>query len=175
MTMTHRVIRLLAVVVLLASCIGCDQLTKHFAQTRLKGRPTTSYCGDMFRLQYAENPGAFLGLGRQIPPAARSIVLIAMNCVIALGLLGAIVLGRRMSPPQLAGCGLLLAGALGNLIDRMRFDGLVIDFMNLGVGPLRSGIFNVADMAIIAGALLLVLPWRDSSQADSADETPAAC
>jgi signal peptidase II len=175
MIMTHRVIRVCAVAVLLASCIGCDQFTKHIAKSRLKGRPATSYCGDVFRLQYAENPGAFLGLGGRIPPAARAIVLISMNCVIAVGLLGAVVLGRRMSPPQVAGCGLLLAGALGNLIDRMRFDGLVIDFMNLGVGPLRSGIFNVADVAILAGALLLVLPWTASPRVDSTDETTAVC
>ena len=43
---------------------------------------------------------------------------------------------------------LLLAGALGNLIDRIRWDGLVIDFLNLGIGPLRTGVFNVADMAV---------------------------
>ncbi len=53
---------------------------------------------------------------------------------------------------------LLLGGAIGNLIDRVRFDGLVIDFMNLGVGPLRTGIFNVADVAISCGAVLLILP-----------------
>ena len=56
------------------------------------------------------------------------------------------------------GCTLLLAGAVGNLIDRIRLDGLVIDFLNLGIGPLRTGIFNVADMAIMAGAVLLVIP-----------------
>jgi signal peptidase II len=55
-------------------------------------------------------------------------------------------------------CALLLGGAIGNLIDRVRFDGLVIDFMNLGIGPLRTGIFNVADVAISVGAVLLILP-----------------
>ena len=62
-----------------------------------------------------------------------------------------------MSPWRLAGCGLLVSGAVGNLIDRVRFDGLVIDFLNVGLGPLRTGIFNVADMAIMAGAALVVL------------------
>ncbi len=85
------------------------------------------------------------------------MVLVAINALIALGLVGAILLGWHMTPVRLAGCALLLAGAVGNLIDRLRFDGLVIDFMNLGVGGLRSGIFNVADMAIMAGALLLAL------------------
>lgn len=57
-----------------------------------------------------------------------------------------------------AGLRLALGGAIGNLIDRVRFDGLVIDFMNLGIGPLRTGIFNVADVAISVGAVLLILP-----------------
>jgi signal peptidase II len=154
---TQRLLRLAAVVLILGACVGCDQLTKHVAQSRLKGEPMHSFCGDLFRLQYAENPGAFLGLGGRLPVEMRSAVLIAINALIALGLVGAIMLGWRMTPVRLAGCALLLAGAVGNLIDRLRCDGLVIDFMNLGVGGLRSGIFNVADMAIMAGALLLAL------------------
>jgi signal peptidase II len=43
------------------------------------------------------------------------------------------------------------------LIDRLIYDGRVTDFLNVGIGPLRTGIFNLADMAILAGALLLVL------------------
>jgi signal peptidase II len=154
----HRLLRLAAVAVILCACIGCDQVTKQIAQARLKGEPMHSFCGDLFRLQYAENPGAFLGLGGDLPDALRSALLVVVNGLIAVGLLGAVLFGWRMTPARTAGCALLLAGAIGNLIDRLRFDGLVIDFMNLGVGTLRSGIFNVADMAIMAGALLLVLP-----------------
>lgn len=62
----------------------------------------------------------------------------------------------------------LLAGGLGNLIDRLAHDGLVIDFINLGVGPLRTGIFNVADVAITGGGLaLLALSWRRAGQPTS--------
>ena len=57
-------------------------------------------------------------------------------------------------------------GFEANLIDRLRFDGLVIDFMNLGVGPLRSGIFNVADVAIVVGALLLAFPLSRRAPVD---------
>ncbi len=61
-------------------------------------------------------------------------------------------LGRR----ELAAFGLLLAGGLSNLVDRLVGGGVVVDFLNLGVGALRTGIFNVADVAITAGALLLL-------------------
>ncbi len=174
MLYSKRAIRLTGVVLLLVCCVGCDQLTKRVAQARLKGRPTSSFFGDLFRLQYAENPGAFLGLGGQIPASARPLILIGINVVITLGLLAAIVFGGRMTPARLAGCALLLSGALGNLIDRMRFDGLVIDFMNLGIGPLRSGIFNVADVAIMLGAGLLVLPMQAATEDDSPKREPAS-
>ena len=72
------------------------------------------------------------------------------------------------------GLALLLSGAVGNLIDRLRYDGLVIDFLNFGVGPLRSGIFNVADMAIMAGALLLMLPAAFGGRPRTAEDDAQA-
>lgn len=172
MITSHHLWRLAAVALILTCCVGCDQFTKHLAQAQLRGAAMHSFCGDLFRLQYAENPGAFLGLGARLPAHARWVVLVGINLLIALGLVAAIVVGWRMTPWRLAGCALLLAGAVGNLIDRLRCDGLVIDFMNLGVGPLRSGIFNVADMAIMAGALLMV--WRANGGAKTAPAGPVA-
>jgi signal peptidase II len=52
---------------------------------------------------------------------------------------------------------LVCAGGLSNLIDRVAYDGRVIDFLNVGIGSLRTGIFNVADMAITFGAILMLL------------------
>ena len=52
---------------------------------------------------------------------------------------------------------LVLGGGIGNLIDRIFNDGRVIDFLNIGVGSIRTGVFNVADIAITFGVLLFVL------------------
>ena len=52
---------------------------------------------------------------------------------------------------------LICGGGCGNLIDRIAYGGCVVDFLNVGVGGLRTGIFNIADVAIMAGALLMVL------------------
>lgn len=52
---------------------------------------------------------------------------------------------------------LVLSGGLGNLVDRIRNDGRVINFMNIGIGSLRTGIFNVADVCITVGVVVLVL------------------
>jgi signal peptidase II len=150
--------RFAAMVGVLAMCVGCDQLTKQFARERLEGTPPRSFLADTVRLIYAENPGAFLGLGGQLPARARWVLLVVINAGVAAVLLAVLLWHSNMSLLRAAACTLLLAGAVGNLIDRLRFDGLVIDFMNLGVGPLRTGIFNVADVAITLGAVLLVLP-----------------
>jgi len=65
-------------------------------------------------------------------------------------------LARHRSPLERAGLGLLWAGGASNLIDRLAHD-RVVDFLNVGLGPLRTGIFNVADMAVTAGVLLVLV------------------
>ena len=52
---------------------------------------------------------------------------------------------------------LLFGGGVSNLIDRLINNGRVVDFVSIGIGPLRTGIFNVADVYIMAGVLLIVL------------------
>ena len=165
---SSRTARWCAVLILLISCIGCDQVTKGIALEQLKGQPSQSYLGDVFRLEYAENPGAFLGLGGTMPTGARWVLLTLVNGLLAVGICVVLVWHWNMSPLRLLACALLLSGAAGNLIDRMRFDGLVIDFLNVGVGPLRTGIFNVADVAISTGAVLLMV------LATKATESPQA-
>ncbi len=158
MIAASRIVRGCAAIAVLVSCVGCDQVTKHIAVSRLKARPPMAYCGNVFRLEYAENPGAFLGLGQRLPEAVRRSLFVGLDVLIAVALAGTLVVRARMARWHVAACALFLSGTIGNLIDRLRFDGGVIDFLNVGVGPLRTGIFNVADMAIMAGALILTLP-----------------
>ena len=69
--------------------------------------------------------------------------------------------GKNLDSTQVAGYALIVSGGASNWVDRARFDGLVVDFMNLGIGRLRTGIFNVADLAILAGiGVLMVHGWR---------------
>ncbi|MBI3838658.1 MAG: signal peptidase II [Planctomycetia bacterium] len=142
---------------IVASCIGCDQVTKGVAVTHLKGHDPRAYCGGVVRLEYAENPGAFLSIGAQLPPMARLIVLTVVNGLLMAAIAAVLVVRWDMLAWHFLAGTLLLSGGIGNLIDRVRFEGLVVDFLNLGIGPLRTGIFNVADLAITMGAIVLVL------------------
>jgi signal peptidase II len=155
--LARRVLPILFPAIVLCSCVGCDQWTKSLATEHLKQAPAMSFLGDTLRIQYAENPGAFLGAGSQLSPTARFAILVVVNAVF-LGLIAALVFAKRVSGRmQHLAVVLLLAGGIGNLIDRVFHDGLVIDFLNVGIGPLRTGIFNVADMAIMTGFGILIL------------------
>jgi signal peptidase II len=165
-----RAARWCALLAILSSCIGCDQVTKGVAMTHLKGRAPQAYCGGILRLEYAENPGAFLSIGAQLPPLARLIVFSVFNGLLMAAVAATLLLRWNMSAWHFMACTLLLSGGIGNLIDRIRFGGLVIDFLNLGVGPLRTGIFNVADVAIMLGAIAVVLARNNANPATTGVE-----
>jgi signal peptidase II len=139
---------------LLAATAGCDRVTKHFAVTTLAGMPGQSYFGDTVRLDYHENSGGFLSTGATWRPSVRIGIFQIAN---GLFLLGAAIFAVSYQWSRLARVGLILflAGGVSNLIDRVAM-GSVIDFLNVGIGPIRTGIFNVADVAIMAGMVLLV-------------------
>ncbi len=154
-------------VLAVVACVGCDQATKRVAAEVLEGAGTRSYWGDFFRLTYAENTGAFLGLGHDWPQPVRWVIftLLAVLIVVA-SLLWAVGYLRQQSRASIHVWAMLLigAGGVGNLIDRVVREGRVIDFMNMGIGSLRTGIFNVADVQIMVGMGLLLLFWRDTSK-----------
>lgn len=165
--------RLLAAVVILASCIGCDQATKAIATRELLDAEPRTYCGGAVRLQYALNPGGFLSLGHNLPKPVRSGIFTGFGVGLMALLAGYLFAKRNASPAVFGATALMLAGGVGNLIDRMFRDGLVTDFMSVGIGPLRTGIFNVADVAIMAGAggaILLSLRGDAGNDVEAAPE-----
>ena len=144
----------IALVVLLVGTVGCDRVTKHFAAATLTQMPRQSFFADTVRLEYVENPGAFMGLGAEWPPAVR-IALFTVGNGLLLSAMAVTAWRLGWSGPALVGMGLLLAGGVSNLGDRVT-RGSVIDFLNVGLGPLRTGIFNVADMAVMLGVGMIV-------------------
>lgn len=148
--------------------IALDQVTKVLATDAFKGQPTLSYLGDSFRFQYATNEGAFLSLGGNLPPNVRFWLL-----TVGVGaLLLAITVHALRNPvdaANLSGYALIVSGGFSNWIDRARFGGVVVDFMNMGLGSLRTGVFNVADLAILAGiGVLLIAGWKQDRAAKAA-------
>src|SRR5262245_36957666 len=145
----------LAIVAAVVVTIGCDRMTKHVATATLAGSPDRSYLGDTVRLGYAENTGGVLSIGEGLPPAARTGPL-----TVATGggraALAILVARRQWNGVAALGVALFVAGGASNWFDRL-VSGSVVDFLNVGVGPLRTGIFNVADVAIMLGVALFAI------------------
>lgn len=153
-----RSVRLMLILAILCGCVGCDQATKAIARQRLPAGATISMLHDTLRLERAENPGAFLSLGESLPAAWRSAVFTFGGLLLVAGVLCWALLARETHPARTVGAALVAAGGLGNIIDRLSHSGHVIDFLNVGIGSVRTGIFNVADMALMLGVALLIVP-----------------
>jgi signal peptidase II len=151
-------IRLLLLIAIGAT-IGCDRVTKHVAATTLAEGASRSFLADTFRLEYAENAGAFLSLGADWPRPLRTAIVGVGNALLVAVFIVAV--RRRWPTRTLLGMALFVAGGVSNLLDRI-IHGTVIDFMNVGIGPLRTGIFNVADMAIMFGLAIVLIETRRS-------------
>jgi signal peptidase II len=151
--------RLALVIVTLVTCVGCDQRTKELARNHLDGSEATSFLSDTVRLDYTENRGGFLGLGASLPGPWRAAVL-KIGCSVAIAAVLAYTLFAGLTDYfQLLGLSLICAGGIGNVIDRWIY-GYARDFLNVGLGPIRTGIFNVADVALMTGCLLVFWSQR---------------
>ena len=141
-----------------------DQVTKRMAIAWLMGHPPIIYWGDFFRLQYAENTGAFLGLFGEMSATVRTLLLVGFNSVILIAVTCFLFLPRDITKLVVLALALILSGGIGNLIDRVAYSGIVVDFMNMGLPWVsirgwepRTGIFNIADLAIVGGLALMIL------------------
>jgi signal peptidase II len=161
-----RLARIALVFVLVTACVGCDQVSKHLVRERLSLGESRSFVADAFRLTHAENAGAFLSVGASLPEAARVAVFRVGVSLLVLGLLAYALMAPGLDRWSVAGFALLAASGVGNLIDRWTHDGLVTDFLNLGVGSIRTGIFNVADVAGVLAVLVLLAGHFTSRQAN---------
>ena len=150
--------------------IGADQLTKIIAKNKLKGEGVISQFNDIWRWVYAENTGAFLSWGSDLDGIGHLLLMKVIPVILIIGLFAYTLWSKEVPLKQVIPLGLILGGGLSNLVDRMLY-GRVIDFMNMGIGDLRTGIFNIADMAIMTGIFwLLFTSFGERKQAKSEHE-----
>jgi signal peptidase II len=134
-----------------------DQLTKAlFKQVLTPGEVVSLFAGSLLVLP-TYNHGAFLSLGAEMSDATRNIVFIYGVFAILVGLFGWLVRWSRLGLVEVIAIACILGGGLSNLLDRCVYDGRVFDFLNMGIGHLRTGVFNVADVGISLGVVLLFL------------------
>jgi signal peptidase II len=151
-----RAIRLVVLLPVLVCTAGCDHVTKHIARTELGQRDSATLSGRFIEFTLAENPGAFLSVGAAFPQAVRSTLTVGVSAGLAF-LLAYLVRTPRLRLISFLGLALIWAGGISNLIDRFVHHGLVTDFLVVRAGLLHTGVFNLADFAIVVGVLILVL------------------
>jgi signal peptidase II len=138
------------------SCVGCDQATKSAARRLLAASDPVPILGGLVRFEYAENTGGFMSVGADLPAGLRFLIFVVFTGAVLVLIPLLAVKEWDKTPSRLTGAALVMGGGLGNLIDRVINDGRVVDFVSLGAGPLRTGVMNVADVAVFAGAALLI-------------------
>lgn len=148
------------------SVIVLDIVTKRLALAELQYGVPQPVIGELLRWTLVFNRGA--AFGTSLGDASRWIFT-----ALALGILVVLVRmahqARRDETGKLLALGLVCGGAIGNLIDRLRWANGVVDFVDVGIGAHRFWVFNVADSAVSVGAVLLVLIlWREDRRAAAA-------
>jgi signal peptidase II len=150
---------------ILGTLVLADCSTKELVQTTLTGDPGPHpLMGDWLRVTLAYNPGAALSLS--FGDASRLV----FGAIAATAIVGLLVLYRRTPPDarlRAAALALVAGGALGNLLDRLRSPLGVIDFIDVGIGDARFYTFNLADVGVSVGAILLAtVLWREEHPAE---------
>ena len=142
-----------AILLMTVSLFGCDHATKLAAESSLSGGRTMNVVNGLLELRYTANDDTAFSLLHNFGIARTPSLLIAASALALLGVVLAWIMARkRASRTQHIGFGLVLAGALGNVVDRV-VRGYVVDFIHVTRWP----VFNVADIAVVAGVLLLAV------------------
>jgi signal peptidase II len=152
--------------------LTADYFTKQVAEATLLPRHSVrSVIGDWVQLRLVYNPGAAFGL--YLGEYSRWIFM-ALTFGALFVLFQLYRSTQRGDTPRVLALALVCAGAVGNLIDRIRSPAGVVDFIDIGVGDLRWPTFNVADMAVSTGAFLLAwVLWGEDARATAAASAPA--
>ena len=129
-----------------------DQITKYFAVAALQGNASVHLIGDFLRFTYVENRGAAFGILQNQRLFFIISTIILTGCIIYM-----IVFSKKLTNPTKLTLSLILSGAIGNFIDRLRL-GYVIDFVDVRFGSFYNfPVFNVADSCLVVGTIILII------------------
>jgi signal peptidase II len=158
--------RWIVFVALAATVVVLDQLAKAAVTSALDPGESVPVLGDLVRIVFGQNTGALFGLFQD------NAAMFGVVSLVVIGLIVAYHARAAVSPYLTVTLGLLLGGAIGNMLDRIRL-GYVVDFVDAGIGTLRFYTFNVADSAISLSILLLFIAAIRPSLVEGGETPPA--
>ena len=144
----------MSIIVLLA--IAFDQISKVWERNNFESYIETSIVGDIFTLIKVENTGAFLGMGSELPETLRVLLLIVLPVIVLVGITVYTYLDKSLDKTSIIGFSLIIGGGIGNIFDRIVY-GSVTDFLYLNFEFFKTGIFNIADLSVTIGMILILI------------------
>ena len=149
--------RLVLVFTLIILNIGCDQVSKKMVREQVEFRSTTEIIGETFILTNVENSGAFLGMGSDLNPIIKTILLLILPIAVLLIVLHYLLTKKEIDNLTVIGLSFIVGGGIGNMYDRILY-GQVTDFFHIDFGGIfKTGIFNMADVSVMVGMGLILL------------------
>lgn len=145
----------LGITLLVLLNIGCDQISKGVVRKNVSSRDYIQLMNDNLILTKIENTGAMLGFGDSLPPILKIILLQAVPTMVLLILLYRILQKSNLNKWLIIAFTFVIGGGIGNLIDRVAY-GSVTDFFQIRLGFFKTGIFNMADVSVTTGVLLIL-------------------
>ncbi len=142
------------IILLVLLNVGCDQISKEIVRKKVDSNALIHVVQDKLILTKVENKGAMLGFGQDLPPWLKIPLLQIIPIVVLLVLLGSILRKKNLNKWLVFAFACVIGGGIGNLIDRIAH-GEVTDFFHISIGPFKTGIFNMADVSVTLGVILI--------------------
>jgi len=150
------IIRISTILLLVFANVSCDQLSKKMVRTSIDTNERIQVIRDNFILTKVENTGAAYSWGSNLSPIAKRIVLQIIPAIVLVILLCLTLLRKDYPKIVIVGFSFVIGGGIGNVFDRIVY-GSVTDFMYIDIGFFATEIFNMADVSIILGALIVLI------------------
>lgn len=154
MKLSKRSIFILLVIIV---TIAIDQISKIWVRAHVVAGSQSEIIGDYFTLHNVENSGAFLGLGSDLSETLRILLLLILPIVVLALVLRYVFKDKTLDKWSLFAFSSIIGGGIGNVYDRFVY-GSVTDFWHIDFGGVfRTGIFNLADLSVTTGMIILVI------------------
>ena len=149
--------RNLLITIIVFLSIALDQISKIWVRNNFESYVENSIIGDLFTLIKVENTGAFLGMGSELPEKLRVLLLIVLPIIVLIGITAYTYIDKALDKISIIGFSLIIGGGIGNIFDRIVY-GSVTDFFYLDFwGIFQTGIFNIADLSVTTGMILILI------------------
>lgn len=135
--------------------VGCDQVSKEIARNNILPNEKIEVLRDNLVFMNVENTGVAYSLGSGFNPVIKLIAFQILPAIVLLILLGATLIKSKYSKEAIIGFSFVIGGGMGNIYDRIRHRS-VTDFLYIDLGFFNTQIFNMADVSVVIGSLIII-------------------